>query len=145
MKCVYFIKPIGSAGPIKIGFSGNVEQRLTALSRKSMPLEIIATFPGGHFVERQFHTLFRQSHISREWFFPTVELLAAIEAIKSDKFDSANLPEQPVRLPRKPIDFTPERRAKMSEAAKSHNKWRREYRDKALAKTVTLSPESQAA
>lgn len=128
MKRVYFMRPVGMGGPIKIGCSGQPEQRLKALSRKSMPLEIAATIEGDYFEERQFHTLFRGAHIGREWFFPTAALVACIEQIAAGTFDMNCLPAKPERLPRKEIEYTPERRARMAEAARNNARWLKAYK-----------------
>lgn len=133
MRHVYFMRPVGMGGPIKIGCSENPENRRQLLSRLHLPLELVAVTQGDYFLERQFHTLFGASHIGKEWFFPTADILAVIEAINAGTFDKSALPEKPVRLPRKAIEYTPERRAKMSEAAKKAAERRREYfRNEAL-------------
>lgn len=51
---VYFIKPVGLAGPIKIGCSYSPEKRRSALDCWSpFALEIIAQIDGGANLERQ--------------------------------------------------------------------------------------------
>jgi hypothetical protein len=125
---VYFIRPVGERGPVKIGCSFDPEQRLASMTRKARPLEIVAVIKGDFFVERQFHTRFRSDHIGKEWFFWSPELGATIDLIAAGTFDVSLLPQKPVRLPRKRIEYTPERRAQMSEAARRHAVWLRAYR-----------------
>lgn len=134
MRRVYFIKPVGTDGPIKIGCSANPKQRLGALSRKHSPLEIAATVPGGFFTERQFHTVFREDHIGHEWFASSRRLLSVIEQINAGHFDMAKLPTRPMRLPRKVIEYTPVVRAEMAEAARRNSLWLKVYHEqKAIA------------
>lgn len=140
MKRVYFIKPVAVDGPVKIGCSICPEKRLISLTRKRRPLEIAATIAGDYFVERQFHTLFREDHIGGEWFFHSAEMAVVISSINDGSFDLTALPETPVRLPRKQIEYTPERRAHMSAAAKKM------HRNHAAYRFMTTQPvESQAA
>lgn len=147
MKRVYFIKPVGMDGPIKIGCSEQVEKRLSHLTRKRRPLEIAATIPGDYFVERQFHTLFREDHIGKEWFFWTAEMGEVIAAINAGTFDLTSLPAEPVRLPRKLIEYTPERRARMSAAATNMHRQHALYAAsrRALAESVKASPDTPKA
>lgn len=126
MKRVYFIKPAGIHGPVKIGCSANPMQRLSHLTRKRRPLEIAALIEGDYVVERQFHALFRDDHIAKEWFFWTTELQSVIDRINRGSFDMAELPE-PQRLPRKQIEYTPALRAKMSEDSRNMHRRHRAY------------------
>jgi hypothetical protein len=69
---VYFIKPKGRKGPIKIGCSEVPADRLSTLSAWSpWPLEIIGTIPGGYKDERYLHDCFAEAHVHREWFKAT--------------------------------------------------------------------------
>jgi len=106
MKWVYFIKPIGMDGPIKIGCSYSPDQRRKTLEFWSpFPLEILAEWQGGAVVERQFHAMFSASHRHHEWFDVTDELLAVISQIKAGTFDGSTLPD-PQQLPRKAKDLS---------------------------------------
>jgi hypothetical protein len=69
-RVVYFMKPIGMDGPIKIGVSANgCEKRLMKLSVWSpFPLEIIGTIPGWTKQEAYLHRRFAGQHSHREWF-----------------------------------------------------------------------------
>lgn len=79
---VYFIKPIGMDGPIKIGFSMKPVTRLDALSTWSpFPLEIIGSVPGKLDDETFLHQCFSDLHTHREWFLSTPALRRAIQLV----------------------------------------------------------------
>ena len=91
---VYFIRPIGMAGPVKIGTSRSPDKRLTTLATWSpFPLEIVCSIEGGYRLEQQFHTKFFDLHINREWFRWTPELELTMQSIIAGTFDYASLPE----------------------------------------------------
>lgn len=93
MKRVYFIKPIGMAGPVKIGCSDKPVRRLSQLLAWSpFPLEICAVIDGDFEVESRFHAAFEQYHTHREWFASADEITACIVAINAGTFDIASLP-----------------------------------------------------
>lgn len=82
MKNIYFIKPVGADGPIKIGCSLEPKTRLAALSLQSpMLLETIAFASGGHEVEKALHLMFQVSRSHGEWFHATPELQSFIEIV----------------------------------------------------------------
>lgn len=90
---VYFIKPVGMDGPIKIGQSASPEGRVRDLSRWCpFPLEIVAKIEGGREVEERFHAAFIDHHERLEWFSPHPEILNAIAAINAGTFDVDSLP-----------------------------------------------------
>lgn len=94
MKRVYFIKPVGMDGPIKIGCSQSPQLRREALDNWSpFALEIVAEIEGGFDLERRFHALFVETHQRREWFGWSKRLAATIAAIRDGTFDLATLPE----------------------------------------------------
>ena len=127
---VYFIRPVGENGPVKIGCSINPRDRVKQMTRRNRPLELVAALGGDFFEERQFHTLFAADHIGKEWFFWTPALGEVMDAIAAGDFDRSILPDTPKRLPRKAIEYTPERRARMAEASRNHNRWLKEYRSR---------------
>lgn len=101
MKSVYFIKPIGMDGPIKVGCSISPNGRMETLGLWCpLPLELIATVEGGHDLERRFHARYWLSHKGHEWFTPTATMLADIAAINAGLFDIDGLPDP--RVLRKP-------------------------------------------
>jgi hypothetical protein len=90
---VYFIRPVGQEGPVKVGCSGVPENRLLALATWSpYPLEIVARYPGTLETERRFHALFADSYSHREWFHATPLISAVIHQINEGSFDPARLP-----------------------------------------------------
>jgi hypothetical protein len=83
---VYFIKPIGMDGPIKIGCSKRPMGRLANLTLWSpSPLEILATIPGDAFLERKLHVYFASAHLHSEWFAASPELQALIAGLINGK------------------------------------------------------------
>ena len=73
---VYFIRPAGMPGPIKIGFSESPTGRLMQLGTWSpFPLELIATTPGTRELEANIHACFADDWSHREWFFPSRRLV----------------------------------------------------------------------
>ena len=84
---VYFIQA-GLLGPIKIGWSANVKQRLAAAQVDNHEeLRLRATAPGGPQIEARLHTVFHTAWIRGEWFRPVAELVELIEVLE----DGANL------------------------------------------------------
>lgn len=90
---VYFIRPIGLAGPVKIGCSKDPPHRLRAYQYWSpLPLEIVALVQDAGELEPRFHALFREHHSHHEWFHAAPEITATIEAIAAGTFDFVSLP-----------------------------------------------------
>jgi hypothetical protein len=81
---VYFIRQVGGVGPIKIGCSRNVGERLENLMIWSpMPLEVLAAAPGGYKLERNIQECFADLFSHKEWFHPGERLLKAIADLAS--------------------------------------------------------------
>lgn len=79
---VYFLRPIGADGPVKIGCSDLPLKRLKEISTWSpLPLEIAATAPGSLQLERNLHDCFADLHSHREWFSADSRLAAFIEKV----------------------------------------------------------------
>lgn len=94
MKRVYFIKPIGMDGPIKIGASKSPGDRCGSLETWCpFPLEVVAELAGTTEIERRFHAMFRLDHRGHEWFNVTDRLLDVIASINAGNFDVSTLPE----------------------------------------------------
>jgi hypothetical protein len=100
---VYFVKPVGQAGPIKVGHSTDVEKRLRELGKWSpVPLEVAATIeapPNGGYTfsrgprfERRFHIRYAPFRLHFEWFEAHPLILSDIEAINAGTFRSSCLP-----------------------------------------------------
>lgn len=83
-KYVYFMRPVGMVGPIKIGRSAKPPERLLKLSVWSpFPLEFIGSFPGWADEETYLHSRFADQHSHREWFHSSDLLLRTIDRILS--------------------------------------------------------------
>lgn len=78
---VYFIQ--AQTGQIKIGIAANPELRLCSLQTGSpVTLTLLATCPGGRPLEAEYHRRFAASRLHGEWFLPTPDVCAVIEAVK---------------------------------------------------------------
>lgn len=76
---VYFIQQ-GSDGPIKIGFTTNIEQRLKNLQTGSpFPLALLVCVPGSEANEATLHRALKNHHLQLEWFANSREVLFIIE------------------------------------------------------------------
>ena len=72
---LYFIRPVGMQGPVKIGSSNIPERRLEALMKWSpYVLEIVATAPGSHALEFNVQDCFYDDLLHHEWFHPSARL-----------------------------------------------------------------------
>lgn len=84
MSRVYFIRPIGMDGPVKIGLSAEPIKRLKQLMVWSpFPLEIAAAFPGNGEDEAAVQGMFSAFRSHGEWFAPNPGLLTFIENIQN--------------------------------------------------------------
>lgn len=93
MKRVYFIKPVGMDGPIKIGCSQSPGKRRDTLDTWSpFALEIVAETEGHFDLEQAFHVMFEESHQRREWFTWSPRLQQTIDEINAGTFDYTSLP-----------------------------------------------------
>lgn len=71
---IYFVQA-DTDGPIKIGTTTQLEQRLAALSNSDpAKLHLLATMPGDNKDEAQLHKRFRRLRLHGEWFAPDAEL-----------------------------------------------------------------------
>lgn len=83
MSVVYFVRPVGMDGPIKIGVSARVPRRVASLSLASpLPLEVAATVDGGFELEAHLHKHLRRHRSHGEWFRPEPEVLALVAAAR---------------------------------------------------------------
>lgn len=91
-KLVYFMKPVGMDGPIKIGCSIDPAVRLATVALWSpIPLEIVAAVDGSYQDEDRLHTCFANSHSHREWFHATPALVSVIDRLNSGESIAAVL------------------------------------------------------
>lgn len=130
---IYFLKPIGMEGPIKIGCSSAPEKRLAVFAAWSpFPLEIAATAKGNYKIERALHDRFAHLHTHLEWFKPDLELTSAIRRIAAgtaveDAID-LSVRKGSIRDKRKREPWSPERRRLMSWTTRIHAANRRAAR-----------------
>lgn len=79
---IYFVKPKGLKGPIKIGFSYKPTERLSCMQGSSpWPLEIIGTVSGTIHDERFLHRCFPSLHSHGEWFRWSSDLARTVEQV----------------------------------------------------------------
>ncbi len=83
---VYFLRPVGMEGPIKIGFSDQPKRRLKELTMWSpVPLELVAMVPGNRALESMLHRAFADAKSHWEWFHPIPEIVTAIERLAAGR------------------------------------------------------------
>lgn len=115
---IYFVKPIGADGPIKIGCSRAPEGRLAQfLAWSPSPLEIIATTAGDFSLEQNLHECFADAHLHHEWFRATPGLLRLIDALRAGSLlsDAVDLTKRVRSIRKKGVHYwPPDRRRYMS-------------------------------
>jgi hypothetical protein len=80
LRYIYFMRPIGGDGRIKIGCSYKPARRLIAISVHSpYQLEIIGVGKGAIPDEQLLHEYFAADRLHSEWFRSSPELLAVME------------------------------------------------------------------
>ena len=69
-------------GPVKIGFTTDLEQRLRNLQSASpYPLVLRATFPGTEADERKLHRRFAANRLHGEWFTPDASMENVVNGV----------------------------------------------------------------
>lgn len=112
---VYFIKPVGMDGPIKIGCSNTPETRLIALAAWSpFPLEIIGRTRGTQKDEAFLHSCFSDLHTHHEWFHFSPALRETINKILATSIDEVRCDLTPKSKIRKGRPLKSERSASES-------------------------------
>jgi len=81
---VYFMRPIGFDGPIKIGYSSQPDHRRQALMLWSpFPLEIVAVDERyGAGTENRLHEAFAADRLHFEWFTVSPRLTRLMDAVR---------------------------------------------------------------
>ncbi len=75
---VYFAR-VNDDGPVKIGFSFNLRERIYSLRAEfGRGLNIIGVIDGDRKIEKALHKQFSGIALGREWFQPTADLLQYI-------------------------------------------------------------------
>lgn len=103
---IYFIRPIGIVGPIKIGISARPEGRmLEMLEWSPFDLEIAHRIPGTYTLEKRIQQSLANDHLRHEWFSPSprvVKLVADLQAgVTIDHAIDLNRDEGLIRTPRR--------------------------------------------
>jgi Meiotically up-regulated gene 113 len=81
-KRVYFMRPCGTEGPIKIGCSKDCDTRLRSVEIWSpVILELVATVPGEHREENILHQMFGEDRLHGEWFKHSPKLQSLIDYV----------------------------------------------------------------
>lgn len=77
---VYFVR--GGAGAIKIGFTGDLRQRLSRMQTDTPEsLTLLGAARGGEPLALELHRLLSTDKISGEWFKPTARVVATIASV----------------------------------------------------------------
>lgn len=76
---VYFVQ-MDRIGPIKIGFTKNIEKRLISLQTASpYPLRLLCHYGADETHEKEWHSEFDRLRLEGEWFLPHPKLLKEID------------------------------------------------------------------
>lgn len=82
---IYFIKPIGQTGPIKIGISSDPVRRLAEFGGWSpVPLELIGSVSGTWHDEQFLHDCLASHHLHGEWFNAAPAVLDATAMVVAE-------------------------------------------------------------
>lgn len=113
---VYFVKPVGMPGPIKIGYTANTAKRVEGLTVWSpFKLEVLHTVPGNMKLEMKVHAHFADLHSHHEWFHPGDRLVTAIKLMQAGQAleEVVDLDDRRGSITGRP-EWTPERRNRLS-------------------------------
>ena len=121
-RLVYFIRPKGQDGPVKIGCSAAPENRLLTLAVWCpYELEVLAAAPGGFDIERRCHLKFARDRLHHEWFAHSPELDAFIEHVAAHGV-FPDLPHLPLPKPTPRKHSSPSEREMKGKATRMLNK-----------------------
>lgn len=112
---VYFIRPIGLKGPIRIGGSHHPAELLKNVARWSpLPLEIVATAAGNH--AARVCAMFSEQHMHGGWFKPNagMERMISRLAAGSPLGDIIDLKSKFVPFARSRVRYTADYRRRVS-------------------------------
>lgn len=80
---IYFVQAADGTGPIKVGFSANLENRLAAYRLHSpVKVRLLARVPGGRDLESALHRALSEDHSHGEWHHPSPRLLGLLADIE---------------------------------------------------------------
>lgn len=114
-RCIYFIKPVGMKGPVKIGISARSAARLFELLEWSpFDLELAHSMPGTYKLERQIQEALADDHLRREWFKPSARVVQLLRDLQSgvpiERAIDLTRKEGEIRRPSKPSNSPPRRK-----------------------------------
>lgn len=76
---VYFMRPAGLAGPIKIGWSTDPARRARVIGKhQGFPLDVLGRVHGARHLESVLHRHFAADRLGGEWFAPSDTLLETV-------------------------------------------------------------------
>lgn len=91
---IYFLQS-GQDGPIKIGFTNSIDNRLSALQVNSpYSIKALGTMEGDEQKEKWLHEQFSDFHFRGEWFWPAKSLLKFIKDNTADINDRPAILDQ---------------------------------------------------
>lgn len=83
---IYFIQADGFGNAIKIGYASNPAHRIAQLvTATPAPITTLAICDGARRDEKRLHKLHRADHQWNEWFKPTDEVMATVEAARAGR------------------------------------------------------------
>lgn len=101
-KRIYFLRPVGQIGPIKIGCSVAPDKRLIAIQAWSpLPLELVAICVGKNAHEQNLHARFIADRLHGEWFIWSEELQYVMDHVASH----GELPQKYLTVPQCPEEW----------------------------------------
>ena len=78
---IYFVQ-MDRIGPIKIGFTKNIGNRLLTMQVSSpYPLKLLCLFPGTEKVEKKIHACYSAIRMEGEWFLPHPIILKDVDIL----------------------------------------------------------------
>lgn len=123
---LYFIRPVGAEGPVKVGYSAAPRSRLLNMMQWSpVELELILAVPAGPKDEFRAHRYFAETWIRHEWFAWSPRIAQVIDALRTGTAPDQAIPHTATARPRPKTQYTPVIREKFSYAQRL---WRAERR-----------------
>lgn len=83
---IYFMRPIGQLGPVKVGCSIQPLSRLAQYQAWSpIPLEVFFSFPGGPKIEAALHAHLADTFSHHEWFHASEKLQRIVAGLRDGR------------------------------------------------------------
>jgi len=98
VRTLYFARPKGQLGPVKIGCATNVKNRIQQLRPFGMSaLELVASIPGSMDDEWRIQSLFWHDRLEGEWFNWSRGLQILMDSAARGELDIEALPPRRIR------------------------------------------------